>query len=100
MTKRKFKVPHTLVILFGMVVLAQILTYVIPAGPFVRDKDSRGSTGLDKTGLDMERMPGGVLSRLDTPASTVSQSVLRKGLNYRRSGSATKADHTHLNVAA
>jgi uncharacterized ion transporter superfamily protein YfcC len=36
MTKSKFKVPHTLVILFSMVVLAQILTYVIPAGSFDR----------------------------------------------------------------
>jgi uncharacterized ion transporter superfamily protein YfcC len=36
MTKRKFKVPHTLVILFGMVVLAQVLTYVIPSGSFDR----------------------------------------------------------------
>jgi len=36
MTKSKFKVPHTLVILFSMVVLAQILTYVIPAGTFDR----------------------------------------------------------------
>lgn len=37
MTKRKFKVPHTLVILFGMVVLAQVLTYVVPAGSFARE---------------------------------------------------------------
>jgi len=36
MTKGKFKVPHTLVILFSMVILAQILTYVIPAGSFDR----------------------------------------------------------------
>jgi len=35
MTKRKLNVPHTLVILFAMVVLAQILTCVIPAGQFV-----------------------------------------------------------------
>jgi len=34
MKKRKFKVPHTLVILFGMVILAQILSYLIPAGSF------------------------------------------------------------------
>ncbi|MEE9138107.1 MAG: YfcC family protein, partial [candidate division NC10 bacterium] len=42
MTKRKFKVPHTLVILFGMVVLAQILTYVIPAGSFDRVENTAG----------------------------------------------------------
>ncbi|GAG05598.1 unnamed protein product, partial [marine sediment metagenome] len=42
MTKRKFKVPHTLVILFGMVVLAQVLTYVIPAGSFDRVEITAG----------------------------------------------------------
>ena len=42
MTKRKFKVPHTLVILFSMVVLAQILTYVIPAGSFDRVENAAG----------------------------------------------------------
>ena len=42
MTKRKFKVPHTLVILFSMVVLAQILTYVIPAGSFDRVENDKG----------------------------------------------------------
>jgi uncharacterized ion transporter superfamily protein YfcC len=41
-TKRKFKVPHTLVILFSMVVLAQILTYVIPAGSFERVETESG----------------------------------------------------------
>jgi uncharacterized ion transporter superfamily protein YfcC len=33
---RSFRVPHTLVLLFGMVVVAQILTYVLPAGRFER----------------------------------------------------------------
>jgi len=42
MTKFKFKVPHTLVILFSMVVLAQVLTYVIPAGSFDRVETPTG----------------------------------------------------------
>ncbi len=42
MTKRKFKVPHTLVVLFSMVILAQILTYVIPAGEFDRVENDKG----------------------------------------------------------
>ena len=42
MTKRKFKVPHTLVVLFSMVILAQILTYVIPAGSFDRVENNKG----------------------------------------------------------
>jgi len=42
MTKRKFKVPHTLVVLFSMVMLAQILTYMIPAGSFDRVENDKG----------------------------------------------------------
>ncbi len=42
MTKSKFKVPHTLVLLFGMVVLAQILTYLLPAGAFERVENAAG----------------------------------------------------------
>ena len=42
MSRRKLKVPHTLVILFSMVVLAQILTYVIPAGSFDRVETAEG----------------------------------------------------------
>lgn len=40
--KSSFKVPHTLVILFSMVVIAQILTYVIPAGSFDRVENDVG----------------------------------------------------------
>jgi len=42
MTKSRFKVPHTLVLLFGMVVLAQILTYLLPAGTFARVENAAG----------------------------------------------------------
>jgi len=40
--KSRFKVPHTLVLLFGMVVLAQILTYLLPAGAFQRVENEAG----------------------------------------------------------
>jgi len=42
MTKSRFKVPHTLVLLFGMVGLAQILTYLLPAGAFERVENAAG----------------------------------------------------------
>jgi uncharacterized ion transporter superfamily protein YfcC len=42
MTKSRFKVPHTLVLLFGMVVLAQILTYLLPSGAFDRVENAVG----------------------------------------------------------
>jgi uncharacterized ion transporter superfamily protein YfcC len=36
MTKRSIRVPHTLVLLFAMIVIALLLTYVLPAGSFER----------------------------------------------------------------
>jgi uncharacterized ion transporter superfamily protein YfcC len=42
MSKRSLKVPHTLVLLFGMVGLAQILTYILPAGAFARVENAAG----------------------------------------------------------
>lgn len=42
MSKSRFKVPHTLVLLFSMVVLAQLLTYVLPAGAFERVENAAG----------------------------------------------------------
>ena len=62
MTKLKFKVPHTLVILFSMVVLAQILTYVIPAGSFDRVETATGR---------MQVVPGSFHLTPETPALPV-----------------------------
>ncbi len=42
MTKSRFKVPHTLVFLFGMVIVAQVLTYLLPAGAFERVENAAG----------------------------------------------------------
>jgi len=59
MTKLKFKVPHTLVVLFSMVVLAQILTYIIPAGEFDRVENDQGR---------MQVVPGSFHRTPETPA--------------------------------
>ena len=39
---RRFRVPHTLVLLFGMIVVALLLTYVLPAGTFERVENEHG----------------------------------------------------------
>lgn len=41
---KKSKVPHTFVILFGVIVLMAILSYVIPAGTFDRQTNETGNT--------------------------------------------------------
>ncbi|MCK5277270.1 MAG: hypothetical protein KAK04_02010, partial [Cyclobacteriaceae bacterium] len=38
----KFKVPHTLVLLFGMMVFALLLTYVLPQGKFETIENEHG----------------------------------------------------------
>jgi hypothetical protein len=54
-----FKVPHTLVILFSMVVLAQVLTYVIPTGSFDRAENADGR---------LQVVPGSFHLTPETPA--------------------------------
>lgn len=36
---KKFKVPHAWVIIFMIIVMVAILTYIVPAGEFERTKD-------------------------------------------------------------
>lgn len=46
--KRKFKVPHTFVIIFSIIVVMTILTYIIPAGVYDRVEDPHtGRTIVD-----------------------------------------------------
>jgi uncharacterized ion transporter superfamily protein YfcC len=40
--RQHFKIPHTLVLLFAMIVLAQALTYVLPKGHFARVQTADG----------------------------------------------------------
>ncbi|MEM7050593.1 MAG: AbgT family transporter [Acidobacteriota bacterium] len=42
MKESRFRVPHTLVLLFGMVVLAYLMTLVLPAGEFQRVTNEQG----------------------------------------------------------
>ena len=40
--KKKFKVPHTFVIIIGIVFIASILTWILPAGEFARVENAQG----------------------------------------------------------
>ncbi|MEM9290279.1 MAG: Na+/H+ antiporter NhaC family protein [Acidobacteriota bacterium] len=42
MSERRFRVPHTLVLLFSMVILAYIATLVLPQGEFERQTNEKG----------------------------------------------------------
>ncbi len=46
--KKKFKVPHTYVILFAVILIMSILTYIVPAGEYDRIEDpATGRTVVD-----------------------------------------------------
>lgn len=45
--KKKFKVPHTYVILFLMIIIVAILTYVIPAGQYQKVESATGRMVVD-----------------------------------------------------
>jgi uncharacterized ion transporter superfamily protein YfcC len=74
MTKSRFKVPHTLVVLSGMVVLAQLLTYLIPAGAFERVENAAGR---------LQVVPGSFHFTPDAPAVSplASLTAIPKGLS-------------------
>jgi len=42
MSASKFRVPHTLVLLFSMIVVAQVLTYALPQGEYERRTNEHG----------------------------------------------------------
>ena len=74
MTRSRFKVPHTLVILFGMVILAQGLSYLLPAGSFERVENAAGR---------LQVVPGSFQFTPDAPALApwASLTAIPKGMS-------------------
>ena len=48
-TKKKFRVPHSFMIVFSIMVCAVILTWIIPAGEDVRVENADGIKVIDPT---------------------------------------------------
>ena len=56
--KKKMAIPDSLVIIVGVMILAAVLTYVIPAGEYVRTKNDAGQTIVDPASFhDIESSP-------------------------------------------
>ena len=74
MTESKLKVPHTLVILFAMVILGQVLSYLLPAGSFERVENAAGQ---------LQVVPGSFEFTVDAPALSplASLTAVPKGLS-------------------
>lgn len=57
-TRKKFKIPHTFVIILSMVLLATIWTWIIPAGQYVRVENAQGVKVIDPEQFSfIERSP-------------------------------------------
>src|SRR5699024_7976746 len=60
--KKKFEFPHVFVILFSLIIVMSILTYVIPAGEYEREVNEDGNTVvIDGTYQTVESSPTGFL---------------------------------------
>ncbi len=57
-TKKKFEVPHSFVIVLTIIVVAVLLTWIIPAGEYVRIENASGIKVVDPTQFSyLERSP-------------------------------------------
>ncbi len=61
--KRRFSVPHPLVLLTGCVILAALASYVVPAGQFDRELDEATGRSVVVAGTyhSVERSPVNLL---------------------------------------
>ncbi len=48
-TKKAFKMPHTFVIIIFIILVATLMTWIIPAGKYVRVENAAGVTVIDPT---------------------------------------------------
>lgn len=67
--KKGFKVPHTYVLIFSMIIIAAIMTYIIPAGEYIRTKNSLGATIIDVNSYQaMKQSPATILDIFSAPS--------------------------------
>ncbi|SIT73341.1 YfcC family protein [Edaphobacillus lindanitolerans] len=60
--KRRFEMPDAFVIIFGILVLAVLLTYIVPAGEFQREEVDGRNIVIDGTYERIESQPASLLS--------------------------------------
>src|SRR5690606_2522656 len=65
--RKKFEFPHSFIILFGLMVITAVLTYIIPAGQYERTVDDHGrSLVVDGTYQTMEASPTGFMQLFES----------------------------------
>ncbi len=71
--KKKFKMPHSLVILMSMVLFVVALTWIVPAGEFERVKDDAGKTFIVENSF--KYVESHAVSLLEVPGMLVDSFV-------------------------
>lgn len=80
MKKRKLEMPHVFVILIGLVILAAVLTYIIPAGTYSRVVDEitkqkvvdpASFQYVDSKPVSLAKVPGYIFDAVVKAASTI-----------------------------
>ena len=86
--KKKWKTPHTFVILVAIIIIAAIATYLIPAGEFTRFKDAATGKTLVEAGsyhriasnpLNPLLIPSAIYTGIVKSASTITFMLIIRG---------------------
>lgn len=85
--KKLFKVPHTFVIILGIVLVTSILTWIVPAGEFARVENAQGIkvvvpdqfSYIEKTPVNPLRIPNYVIKGFESSASLIFMVIISGG---------------------
>ena len=87
--KKKWKTPHTFVILVVIILIAAAATYIVPAGEFTRFKDAATGKTLVEAGsyhriasspLNPLKIPSAIYTGIVKSASTITFMLIIGGL--------------------
>lgn len=85
--KKQFKVPHTFVIIIGIVIVASLLTWILPAGEFARVENSQGIkvvvpdqfSFIEKTPVNPLTIPNYIMKGFSSSADLIFMVIMSGG---------------------
>lgn len=85
--KKKFKVPHSFVIIISIVIIMSLLTWVVPAGEFVRVENAQGVkvvvpdqfSFIEKTPVNPLKIPNFIIDGFKSAAELVFMVIISGG---------------------
>lgn len=85
--KKQFKVPHTFVIIIGIVIVASLLTWILPAGEFARVENAQGIkvvvpdqfSFIEKTPVNPLTIPNYIMKGFSSSANLIFMVIMSGG---------------------